>query len=188
MNVTLRKPLSLSEFLAWEECQELRYEFDGLQAVARTGGTYAHDRITFHLQRALNARLAGKPCQPAGPNVKILTPGKARYPDGLVTCSPIRPDATVIDNPVVVFEVVSEDTARTDRIEKLREYQAVPSILRYIILEQKTIAATVFERQGDRWTAFAVTEEDILRMPEIEVEIPLTELYEQLDLSAGQAG
>ncbi|MGA3401612.1 MAG: Uma2 family endonuclease, partial [Acetobacteraceae bacterium] len=157
MNVALRKPVSLADFLAWEERQELRYEFDGLQPVAMTGGTFAHDQITFNLRKALDARLRGKPCRPAGPNVKILTPGKARYPDGFVTCTPIKSDATVIDDPVVVFEVVSEDTARTDRIEKLREYQAVASIQRYVILEQKTIAATVFERRGESWIAFAIT-------------------------------
>ncbi len=178
MNVALRKPMSLAEFLAWEERQELRYEFDGFQPVAMTGGTFAHDRITFHLQSALDSRLRGKPCRPAGPNVKILTPGKARYPDGLVTCTPVKPNATVIDAPVVVFEVVSEDITRTDRIEKLREYQAVASIQRYVILEQRTIAATVFERRGESWTAFAITEEDTLRMPEIDIEVPLMELYE----------
>src|SRR5271165_3337982 len=64
MNVALRRSMSLTEFLAWEEQQEIRYEFDGFQPVAMTGGTYAHDRITFHLQRALNARLVGRPCQP----------------------------------------------------------------------------------------------------------------------------
>jgi Uma2 family endonuclease len=132
------------------------------------------------LQSALDRRLRANP---ANPNVKILTPGKARYPDGLVTCAPIKPDATVIDRPVVVFEVVSEDTARTDRIEKLREYQAVASILRYVILEQTTIAATVFQRRGEVWTAFAITEEDTLRMREIDVEVPLAELYESLDFA-----
>jgi Uma2 family endonuclease len=49
---------------------------------------------------------------------------------------------------VVVFKVVSEDTARTDRIEKLREYQATPSIQRYVIFEQKSIGAAVFARRG----------------------------------------
>jgi Uma2 family endonuclease len=183
MTVALRKPMSLAEFLAWEERQELRFEFDGFQPVAMTGGTFAHDQITFNLRKALDSRLRGKPCRPAGPNVKILTRGKARYPDGLVTCMPIKPDATVIDSPVVVFEVVSEDTARTDRIEKLREYQAVVSIQRYVILEQRTMAATVFERRGEVWTAYAITEEDTLRMPEIEIEVPLAELYEALDFA-----
>ena len=187
MTAALRKPMTVAEFLAWEERQELRYEFDGLQVVAMTGGTFAHDRITFNLQRALSERLAGKPCQPAGPNVKILTPGKARYPDGLVTCTPVRPDATVIDQPVVVFEVVSEDTARTDRIEKLREYQGVQSILRYVIIELKTMAATNLERQGERWTASALTEDDVLCMPEIGIEVPVAELYRNLDLSTQAA-
>ena len=93
----------------------------------------------------------------------------------------------MIDHPVVVFEAVSEDTARTDRIEKLREYQTVASIRRYVILEQKTTAATVFERHGENWPAFAITVEDTLRMPEIEIEIPLTELYESLELPPGHS-
>ena len=40
MNVALRKPMTLEAFLAWEERQELRYEFDGFQPVAMTGGTF----------------------------------------------------------------------------------------------------------------------------------------------------
>jgi Uma2 family endonuclease len=183
MNVALRKPMTLTEFLVWEERQELRYEFDGFQPVAMTGGTLAHDRITFNLQKALDARLADKPCKSYGPNVKIFTPGKARYPDALVTCTPTSPSATVVDQPVVVFEVVSEDTARTDRIEKLREYQATPSIRRYVILEQKSIGAAVFARRGDDWIATALTEENTLAMPEIGIEVPLVEFYAGLEFS-----
>ena len=37
MNVALRRPMTLSEFLAWEERQELRHEFDGFRPVAMTG-------------------------------------------------------------------------------------------------------------------------------------------------------
>ena len=183
MNVALRKPMTLTEFLAWEERQELRYEFDGFQPVDMTGGTLAHDRITSNVQKALDARLAGRPCVPYGPNVKILTPGKVRYPDALVTCTPASQNATVIDQPVVVFEVVSEDTARTDRIVKLREYQATPSIQRYIILEQKSIGAAVFTRRGDDWIATALTEEDTVTMPEIGIEIPLAEFYAGLQFT-----
>src|SRR5271167_953527 len=109
MSVALRTPITLAEFLAWEERQELRYEFDGFEPVAMTGGTIAHDRITFNLQMALAARLAGKPCRSYGPNVKVTTPGKVRYPDALVTCTPTDPNAIIADDPVVVFEVASED-------------------------------------------------------------------------------
>ena len=73
MNVALRKPMTVAEFLAWELRQELRYEFDGFRPVAMTGGTIEHDLITFNVRKSLDARLAGKPCRPFGPNVKILT-------------------------------------------------------------------------------------------------------------------
>ncbi len=39
--------MTLAEFLAWEERQDLRYEFDGFKPIAMTGGTIAHDQITF---------------------------------------------------------------------------------------------------------------------------------------------
>ena len=182
MNIALRKPMSLADFLAWEERQELRYEFDGFQPVAITGGTLAHDRITFNLQRALEARLSGKPCRTFGPNVKILAAGKVRYPDAIVTCSPADFAATIADNPVVVFEVVSEDNARTDRIEKVRDYRATSSIPRYVILEQKSIGATVFTRHGAEWTATAPVEGETLQLPEIGIELPLDECYAGLDL------
>ncbi len=41
MSIALEKPMTLAEFLDWEERQELRYEFDGFQPLAMTGGTAA---------------------------------------------------------------------------------------------------------------------------------------------------
>jgi hypothetical protein len=37
MTVALRRPMTLPEFLGWEERQELRFEFDGVQPVGMTG-------------------------------------------------------------------------------------------------------------------------------------------------------
>ena len=185
MNIALRKPMTLPRFLAWEARQELRFEFDGIQPVAMTGGTYAHDLITFNIRMALAARLAGRPCRPCGPNVKIIAAGKVRYPDTVVTCAPILADSTVINDPVVVFEVVSEDNARTDRIDKVRDYQATETIQRYVIVEQKSQGATVFERRGDVWTGFAITGDRVLSMPEIGIEVPLSEFYAGVDFPSG---
>ena len=119
MNVALRKPMTAAEFLAWEERQELKWEFDGFQPVAMTGGTFAHTRIQGNLITALNNRLRGRPCRPCGPDMKVETGGKYRYPDALVTCSPMPPDATVAADPVVIFEVLSKSTSRDDRTVKL---------------------------------------------------------------------
>ena len=53
MNVALRKPMTLEQFLSWEERQQMRYEFDGFQPVAMTGGTEAHAAIQRNLIIAL---------------------------------------------------------------------------------------------------------------------------------------
>ena len=49
MNLALRKPMTLAEFLEWEERQPLRYEFDGVGPVAMTGGTAGHADIQRNL-------------------------------------------------------------------------------------------------------------------------------------------
>ena len=63
MTVALRTPMTLEQFLAWEERQEPRYEFDGFQPVAMTGGTDAHEAIGGTLRAVLQERLRGKPCR-----------------------------------------------------------------------------------------------------------------------------
>jgi Uma2 family endonuclease len=77
--------------------------------------------------------------------------------------------------------VLSHTTSRIDRIEKLREYQATPSIQRYVILEQDGIAAMVFSRHGDEWAVSVLTETDVLRMPEISVELAVAEIYADVE-------
>ena len=63
MNVALRQRMSLAEFLAWEERQELRYEFDGFQPYAMVGGTAAHAIVQRTSSSRLASRLRGKTCQ-----------------------------------------------------------------------------------------------------------------------------
>jgi Uma2 family endonuclease len=183
MSVARHQPWTISQFLEWEERQPLRYEFDGAQAVAMTGGTAAHDLIKMNLSAALVPRLRGKRCRAHGDDLKIEAAGSIRYPDAFVTCSPIDLGATVGKDPVVIFEVLSISTAGVDRIVKNREYQSIPSVMRYVMLEQDRIAATIFERRGDDWVGHVQTDDAVLAMPEIGITIPLPELYEGIDFA-----
>jgi Uma2 family endonuclease len=180
MSAVLRPPMTREAFLEWEETQELRYEFDGFRPVAMTGGTDAHEAIGGTLRALLRERLHGRDCRVRGPTLKIEVAGRIRYPDAFVYCSPPSPRNTVIHDPVVVFEVLSASTSRTDRIEKLAEYQATPSIQRYVILEQDSIGATVFSRLGPNWVARPLKSGDRLIMPEIGAEIDLDEIYQDV--------
>ncbi len=177
----------MADFLAWEERQELRWEFDGFQPVAMTGGTSAHEAIGGNIQFALRQRLGNGPCRIRGSTLKIEVAGRIRYPDAFVVCTPVSTRATVVRDPVVVFEVLSPTTAYVDRFEKLREYAATPSIQRYVMLEQDAIAAVVYVRKGSDLVVETLTENDTLRMPEIDAEVPLAEFYVGVDLTDGVA-
>ena len=188
MNLALRKPMTLAEFLEWEERQPMRYEFDGIGPVAMTGGTAGHADIQANLAAALRTRLRGNPCRFYGSDLKFqVADGQVRYPDGMVLCSPVDRTATIVYDPVVVFEVLSPSTARDDRIVKAREYQATPSIQRYVMLEQDGVSATVYARSGDVWTLEILVANSILALPEIEVELPLAELYEGISFETDRA-
>jgi Uma2 family endonuclease len=181
MSVALRRPMTVAEFLDWEEQQPLRYEFDGFQPIAMTGGTVAHAAIQRNLALALGGRLRGQPCQFFGNDLKIEVAGKIRYPDGFVVCSPISRGDKVVRDPVVIFEVLSDSTARTDLVAKNHEYAATPSVQRYVILSQDETAGTMFERIGGEWVGRLLAADTILRIPEIGIEVPLAELYEGID-------
>ncbi|HEX4368445.1 MAG TPA: Uma2 family endonuclease [Rhodopila sp.] len=187
MSVALHHPMTVAEFLAWEERQEFRWEFDGFEPVAMTGGTRAHEIISTNILIAVQNRLAGRRCRAFGANLKIEVAGRIRYPDAFVVCTPGPGKQTVVQDPVVIFEVLSESTSRTDRIAKLREYGATPSIQRYVILEQDAIAAMVFVRKGTDLVAETLTADDTLRMPEIDVEVPMAEFYTGIDITEEQA-
>jgi Uma2 family endonuclease len=74
MNVAFQKPWTPERFLAWVESQEERYEFDGIQPVAMTGGNARHDRITTNIHIALRSRLRGTSCCHHGPNLGMRLP------------------------------------------------------------------------------------------------------------------
>ncbi len=136
MNAPLRTSWTREQFFLWPGHQDGRYEFDGFEPVAMTGGTANHNVITLNVHAALRARLRGSGCRPLGPDAGVATVGEAvRYPDALVTCSRFAGDALIIPGAVIVFEVLSPRSARIDRIIKVREYAAVPSIRRYVVIE-----------------------------------------------------
>jgi len=183
MSQLQRKPMTAAEFLAWEARQELKWEFDGFQPVAMTGGTVAHSAIQGNLITTLNTRLRGKPCRPHGPDLKIEIGSKYRYPDALVSCTPMPPDATFAADPVVIFEILSESTAQTDRTAKLMEYRSLPSVQRYVMLEQNQAVATVITRVETGWNLEVLDAAGTLAMPEIDIEFPISELYDGVELT-----
>lgn len=192
MSVTFRVPtMTRDQFFDWAEAQGGRFEFDGFQPVAMTGGNLNHNQIAFNIHVALRRRLGGTPCRPHGMDAGVATVGDTvRYPDGVVTCLPANGLSRLVPDPVMVFEVISPTSGHMDRIVKLREYASVDSIRRYVIVESSSIGLTVHERQtaGQKWTVTSVMAGDLLSLPEIGIEIPASELYEGVEFPTSDTG
>ena len=178
--------MTQEQFFDWAQQQDVRYEFDGFQPVAMTGGTIDHSVIGRNILFALLPRLRGTGCKPDGPDAGVQTVGKAvRYPDCVISCTKTPGSAYLLQAPCVVFEVVSSTSSHMDCIVKLREYAAVPSILRYVILERTTIGLTVHARDDgdDVWTTRSLSQGDTLSIPEVGIEVPVDEIYEDVDIT-----
>jgi Uma2 family endonuclease len=191
MRIAVTKPrMTRAEFLLWAQTQGARYEFDGFQPIAMTGASVNHNHIVRNINRALYARLRGSGCMPFGPDDGIATTGDAvRYPDAVVTCTRTSGTSYLVERPLVVFEVISPGNSAIDRIIKVREYLAVPSIHTYIIVEQNSIGLTVLRRHDQNsWVTTILTADDLLRLHDPEVEIPVAELYENVDFPDTETG
>jgi Uma2 family endonuclease len=181
----LTKPMSIDEFVAWEERQKLLYEFDGFSARAMTGGTFARARIEANLLRALFNRMQGRPWAARGSELKIRNDTSLCYPDALITCSRIDLRSTFASDPVVIFEILSRSSARQDLGAKNAEYQTLPSPKRYVVLHQGLAAAEVFHRDAEgEWVRGFVSAPAALEMPEVGVSVPLSEIYEDIEFAA----
>jgi Uma2 family endonuclease len=189
MNIAVRKlRMTREAFFDWAEAQDLRYEYNGTEAVAMTGGTRKHSRLCQNLWFALRTRLNGTGFEVLGPDAGLATIGNAvRYPDALVTNTPGPGEDRVVPGAIVVFEVVSSTSERTDRFVKLLEYRAVESIRRYVIVESNFAGASVYVRCAPEaeWRATVVAAvAGSLELPELGVTLPLAELYDGVDFGA----
>lgn len=178
----LAKKMTVDEFFDWQMLQDKNYELvDGVPVLtvkAMTGASDQHDRITVNAIVTLGTQLRGKPCRPKTSDTSVRTFRGTRRPDITVECgSPNRRDMAA-DEPRVVIEVLSPSTMRFDRFQKLAEYQRHPAIRVILVVDSEAPQVTVWRREGERWTTDEFFgQAAIIPLPEIEANLPLTELY-----------
>ena len=178
------EPVSVDEYLEGELASEVKHEYVGGQVHAMAGGTTRHSAVATNVTTAFGGALRGKRCRPFNSDLKVRLelPGQTRfyYPDAMVVCE-LRPDnESWQDRPVVVVEVLSESTRRTDLTEKREAYLAIPTLKALIFVEPDFAHVTVHRRGPSG--GFVVEEyaglDAVIPLPEVEIELPLAEVYE----------
>jgi Uma2 family endonuclease len=174
--------MCLEDFLDWERKQPKRHEFADGVVTLMTGASAAHVRIAGNIAFALRQGLRGTACEAFGSDMKVIANGTVRYPDISVTCRQIDDRDDRITEPVVVIEVLSPTTERTDRGRKKFDYFATPSIRQYAIVEQEERRVDLYTRAGTGWTNEVITGAAALHLSSIGVELSLDTLYEDTEL------
>lgn len=183
-------PLTLDDFLAWEERQPERYELVGGVVRLMAGGTEDHDRISGNIFAALHQRLRGSRCSVHGSNLKVTSRAAeaSMYPDAFVRCGPRDGTRTRCEDPILVVEVLSEGTARYDLIRKRLAYEAIPGLRRILYVATDEARIDMRVRGGDGIWRDEVREglDARLDLPELDVQVPLAEVYEGSDVAHRQ--
>lgn len=177
--------LSVEDYLAQEERAEERHEYLGGHLYAMAGASTAHNRIASALNGLLHNQLRGKPCEPFNSDMKVRIRlahhTRFYYPDCMVVCEPNAPEDAFQDRPVVIAEVLSESTRRTDESERLEAYQTIPTLINYLLIATDRPRAMVYERTDEGFAAHVYEGLDtVIPLPAIGVTVPLAELYERV--------
>lgn len=180
--------MSVDDFFEWQKRQDKNYELvDGVPVLtvkAMTGASARHDTITVNVLASLHARLRGTPCRPRTSDQSVLTFRGTRRPDISIECGkpPDKSMATV--DPRVVIEVLSPSTTRYDRFQKLEEYKQQKEIKVILLIDTGQPRVIVWRRTVDNWSSHEIAGLDAsIDLPEIGTELPLTEMYLDVDFS-----
>ena len=178
------KHYSFEEYLKLEEASKIRNEFHDGIIIPVEATTKNHNTIvTNFLLNANIPQLRKNGCRLYHENVitKVDAPKKKGvYPDIVVTCNEEdRKDVLVVKHPILIVEVLSNSTAKYDKTGKFFKYQRIPSLKQYILISQYACAVEFYKKmENGQWVYSALSQlADILSIPCIDAQIPLSELY-----------
>lgn len=179
-------PMSVEEFLLWQDGQEQAHELVNGCIMPMEPQVRVHCEIIGNALVAIR-RLHSRRASHVVSRFGVATPhGNVRFPDVMVDCGKTAPTDRVAAGPTVVIEVASPTSLAVDYLQKPRDYESVETITSYVILSQDTKRAAILRRSGDELLleGEAIGAEAVIELPEIGVSLPLSEIYEGLDLKA----
>jgi len=194
MAANLKEPprhfYTLEEYFALEWVGEARYEYWDGEIVCLSGGTRQHATISGNVYLIIGQQLKGKNCRAFTADLPIKTPllPPYRYPDVSVACGKLVFEKVeridVLINPILVIEVLSPSTEDRDRQEKRAAYQALPSVMEYLLVAQDAPHVTHYVRQSEAWARFDYGDlASTVKLSSIQCLLPLRDIYDGVDFS-----
>lgn len=187
------EPISIDAFLALlDRCPETeRWELvDKAVVRMRAGGTARRGIVLANVGAALlpAARRRGGW---ALPRMLVRLPGNDNttvIPDVLVRCGPARGDERLVEDPLVVFEVLTPSKMVYQRRTKFPFYQSIPSIAHIVLAHEEERRVEVFSRgaaneDGFEWHYAALTHPaEVVALPALDFAMTVAEIYDGVTL------
>ncbi len=179
-----RGPIGGEAFLEWESKQGERYYLHEGRIYAMSGASRNHGSITPVLAASCASQLRGKPCRYRDADTKVFVSSRENcyYPDGMIACPPnyVSASAGTIDNPTVIFEVLSPGTKDFDREGKFDAYRLLPSFQEYVLIHSDRIRVEIFTRQADgKWGLSVYLPGTVAPIESVGITLSLERLYEE---------
>ena len=187
--------MTVEEYLAFEEQSPIRYEYVDGSIYAMTGASKNHARITKNFGYWFEGHLMGSKCEPYMTEVKVRARStRYYYPDVIVTCEAAAEDPEdpyLIAQPILLVEVLSPSTQRTDKVEKFNTYQQIPGLLEYVIVAQEEMKVEIYRHRkaGDVWQGEVFTEPtEQVTFESIGLSLSLADIYRRVIFPANPEG
>ena len=178
------------QYLELEENAEFRSEYRDGEIVPMTGGTTNHNKITLNLAASLKITLRGQKYDVYMSDVRLWIPRYRQhtYPDVmLIEGEPVYtgPNTTTVMNPSLIAEVLSKSTKNYDQGDKFLYYRSISEFKEYILIDQYNYYVMQYVKTAeDKWLLTELEgKEKTLSLQTIDLQIQLSELYEQVDFT-----
>jgi len=173
---------SYREYLALEAESPIRHEYLDGEIYAMAGGTPDHAALSLTVLSLVRAQLPhGCRAFTSDLRVRIPATGLTTYPDGAVVCGGTQradDDAIAVVNPVLLIEVTSNSSEDYDRGEKLRHYQAIPTVREVLIVSHRKPHLTLHRRGEDgRWIGIEAGAGETLALTATGGSLPVDDVY-----------
>jgi Uma2 family endonuclease len=92
-------------------------------------------------------------------------------------------------DPILIVEILSPSTERSDRRLKLPAYQKLESVREIMLIDADNYHAELYRRENDHWGIELVrSAEPVLRLASVDLRISMCELYEGIAIPAAAIG
>ena len=183
MLTVAEKIYTVEEYFELERNSEVKHEFVEGQLIEMPGEKRIANRVAGSIYALLLQLLNHKVFEIYIQDVKLSTVKnkRYRYPDVMIVPVIDDEDDDMVHQAVLIAEVLSPSTEKTDRNDKLKEYSKIPSVQYYLLVSQEETVIELYKRNGNIFEYSFYTEKtDVIDLPFFDIKLTLDDIYKNI--------